>query len=216
MNRRMSLSIGGILTRARRRVFSEVRRRSKDSSCFCKGVGYCPRRMERLAGSRCLSLLLGGALLLRGGLPRNWLPRFGGSLGLNRHHLSIIRINRRYFRLYGVLLPLGRGLEATILLLPLSRGLEATILPLPLGRRLEATILPAPLGWQLEATILLLPLGRGLEATILLLLDGVLLPEGPPLLLVGTDDPAISVEASALAYAPATDCGASPRALSSP
>jgi len=168
-------------------------------------------------------------LLLRGRLPRNWLPRFGGSLGLNRHHLSIIRINRRYFRLYGVLLPLGRGLEATILLLPLgrgleatilllplSRGLEATILPLPLGRRLEATILPLPLGWQLEATILPLPRGRRLEATILLLLDGVLLPEGPPLLLVGTDDPAISVEASAVAHAPATDGGASTRALSSP
>src|ERR687897_3458668 len=39
--------------------------------------------------------LLGGALLLRGRLPRNWLPRnwlprFRGSLGLNRHHLSII------------------------------------------------------------------------------------------------------------------------------
>jgi hypothetical protein len=128
-------------------------------------------------------------LLLRGWLPRNWLPRFRGSLGLNRHHLSIIRINRLYFRLYGVLLPLSRRLEATILLLPLSR--------------------------QLEATILLLPLGRQLEATILLLLDGVLLPEGPPLLLVGTDDPAISVEASALAHAPATDCGASPRAVSS-
>src|SRR5215207_317138 len=109
-------------------------------------------------------LLGGGALLLlRGRLPRNWLPRFRGSLGLNRHHLSIIRINRRYFRLYGVLLLLGR---------------------------------------RLEATILLLPLGRQLEATILLLLDGVLLPEGPPLLLlVGSDDPAISVEASALAYA---------------
>ncbi len=102
-------------------------------------------------------------LLLRGGLPRNWLPRFRGSLGLNRHHLSIIRINRRYFRLYGVLLPLGRQLEATILLL----------------------------------------------------LDRVLLPEGPPLLLVGTDDPAISVEASALAHAPATDRGASPHAVSS-
>ena len=29
---------------------SEVRRSSKESSCFCKGVGYCPRRMERLAG----------------------------------------------------------------------------------------------------------------------------------------------------------------------
>jgi hypothetical protein len=124
-------------------------------------------------------------LLLRGRLPSNWLPRFRGSLGLNRHHLSIIRINR----LYGVLLPLGRRLEATILLLLLSR--------------------------QLEATILLLPLSRQLEATILLLLDGVLLPEGPPLLLVGTDDPAISVEASALAHAPATDCGASTRAVSS-
>jgi hypothetical protein len=136
-------------------------------------------------------------LLLRGGL-----PRFRGSLGLNRHHLSIIRTNRRYFRLYGVLLPLGRGLEATILPLPLGRQLEATILLLPLGRQLETTILP-------------LPLSRQLEATILLLLDGVLLPEGPPLLLVGTDDPAISVEASALAHAPATDCGASTRAVSS-
>jgi len=115
-------------------------------------------------------------LLLRGRLPRNWLPRFRGSLGLNRHHLSIIRINRLYFRLYGVLLPLGRRLEATILLL----------------------------------------LSRRLEATILLLLDGVLLPEQrPPLLLVGTDDPAISVEASALAHAPPTDCGASTRAVSS-
>jgi hypothetical protein len=135
--------------------------------------------------------LLGGALLLlRGRLLRNWLPRFRGSLGLNRHHLSTIRINRRYFRLYGVLLPLGRRLEATIFLLLLAR--------------------------RLEATILLLLLGRQLEATILLLLDGVLLPEGPPLLLVGTDDPAISVEASALAHAPATDCGASPRAVSSP
>src|SRR5829696_10436199 len=72
-------------------------------------------------------LLGGGLLLLRGRLPRNWLPRFRGSLGLNRHHLSIIRINRLYFRLYGVLLPLGRRLEATILLL-LSRRLEATIL----------------------------------------------------------------------------------------
>ncbi len=108
--------------------------------------------------------LLGGALLLlRGRLPRNWLPRFRGSLGLNRHHLSIIRINRLYFRLYGVLLPLG---------------------------------------WQLEATSLLL-------------LYGVPLPEGPPLLLVGTDDPAISVEACALAHAPATNRGASPRAGSS-
>ena len=128
-------------------------------------------------------------LLLWGRLPRNWLPRFRGSLGLNRHHLSIIRINRLYFRLYGVLLPLGRRLEATIFLLLLAR--------------------------RLEATILLLPLGRQLEATILLLLDGVLLPEGPPLLLVGTDDPAISVEASALAHATATDCGASTRAVSS-
>jgi hypothetical protein len=141
-------------------------------------------------------------LLLRGRLPRNWLPRFRGSLGLNRHYLSIIRINRLYLGLYGVLLPLGRRLEATILLLPLGRQLEATILLLPLGRRLEATIL-------------LLPLGRRLQATILLLLDRVLLPEGPPLLLVGTDDSAISVEASALAHAPATDCGASPRAGSS-
>jgi hypothetical protein len=121
-------------------------------------------------------LLLLWGRLPRNWLPRNWLPRFRGSLGLNRHHLSIIRINRRYFRLYGVLLPLGRGLEATILPLPLSRQLEATSL---------------------------------------LLLDGVLLPEGPPLLLVGTDDPAISVEASALAHATATDCGASPCAVSS-
>jgi hypothetical protein len=143
-------------------------------------------------------------LLLWGRLLRNWLPRFRGSLGLNRHHLSIIRINRRYFRPYGVLLPLGRRLEATIFLLLLARRLEATILLLPLGRRLEATFL-------------LLPLGRQLEATILLLLDGVLLPEGPPLLLLlGTHDPAISVEASALAHTPATDCGASPRAVSSP
>ena len=142
-------------------------------------------------------------LLLRGRLPRNWLPRFRGSLGLNRRYLSIIRINRLYLGLYGVLLPLGRQQEATILLLPLRRQLEATILLLPSQRRLEATIL-------------LLPLGRRLEATILLLLDRVLLPEGPPLLLVGTDDPAISVEACALAHAPASDCGASPRALSSP
>jgi hypothetical protein len=73
-------------------------------------------------------------LLLWGRLPRNWLPRFRGSLGLNRHHLSIIRINRRYFRLYGVLLPLGRRLEATIFLLLLARRLEATILLLLLGR----------------------------------------------------------------------------------
>jgi hypothetical protein len=142
-------------------------------------------------------------LLLRGRLPRNWLPRFRGSLGLNRHHLSIIRINRLYFRLYGVLLPLGRRLEATIFLLLLARRLEATILLLLLGR-------------QLEATILLLPLGRQLEATILLLLDRVLLPEGPPLLLlVGTNDPVIPVEVSALAHATATDCGATPRAVSS-
>jgi hypothetical protein len=167
--------------------------------------------------------LLGGALLLWGRLPRNWLPRFRGSPGLNRHHLSIIRINRRYFRRYGVLLPLGRRLEATILLL--GRRLEATILLLLLGRQLEATILLLGrrleatillLGRRLEATILLLLLGRQLEATILLLLDGVLLPEGPPLLLlVGTDDPAISVEAPALAHATATDCGASTRAVSS-
>ena len=101
-------------------------------------------------------------------------------------------------------------------MLPLGRRLEATILLLPLSRRLKATILLLPLGWQLEATILLLPLGRQLQATILLLLDRVLLPEGPPLLLlVGTDDPAISVETSALAHATATDCRASPRAVSS-
>jgi hypothetical protein len=144
------------------------------------------------------------------------LPRFRGSLGLNRHHLSIIRINRLYFRLYGVLLPLGRRLEATIFLLLLARRLQATIFLLLLARRLQATILLLLLGRQLEATILLLPLGRQLQATILLLLDRVLLPEGPPLLLlVGTDDPAISVEALALAHAPATDCGASPRAVSS-
>jgi hypothetical protein len=125
-------------------------------------------------------LLLRGRLprnwLPRNWLPRNWLPRFRGSLGLNRHHLSIIRINRLYFRLDGVLL------------LPLSRQLEATILLLPLSRQLEATIL---------------------------LLDGVLLPEGPPLLLVGIDDPAISVDGAALAHAPATDSGASTRAFSS-
>jgi hypothetical protein len=155
-------------------------------------------------------------LLLRGRLPRNWLPRFRGSLGLNRHHLSIIGINRRYFRLYGVLLSLGRRLEATIFLLLLARRLEATIFLLPLRRQLEATIFLLLLGLRLEATILLLLLGLRLEATILLLLDGVLLPEGPPLLLlVGTDDPAISVEASALAHASATDCGASTRAVSS-
>src|ERR671913_2311194 len=92
--------------------------------------------------------LLGGwaLLLLRGRLPRNWLPRFRGSLGLNRHHLSIIGINRLYFRLYGVLLPLGRRLEATIFLLLLARRLEATILLFLLGRQLEATILLLPLG----------------------------------------------------------------------
>src|SRR5215210_847645 len=129
------------------------------------------------------SLLGGALLLLRGRLARNWLPRFRGSLGLNRHHLSIIRINRLYLGLYGVLLPLGRRLQAAIFLLLLGRRLQATILLLPLGRQLEATIL--------------------------------LLSEGPPLLLVGTDDPAISVEAAALAHAPATDCGASPRAVSS-
>jgi len=156
-------------------------------------------------------------LLLRGRLARNWLPRFRGSLGLNRHHLSIIRINRLYLGLYGVLLPLGRRLQAAIFLLLLGRRLQATILLLPLGRQLEATILLLSAQRQLEATILLLlPLGRRLQATILLLLYGVLLPEGPPLLLVGTDDPAISVEAAALAHAPATDCGASPRAVSSP
>jgi hypothetical protein len=176
------------------------------------------------------SLLGGALLLLRGRLPRNWLPRFRGSLGLYRHYLSIIRINRLYLGLYGVLLPLGRRLQAAIFLLLLGRRLQATILLLLLGRQLQATIFLLPLGRQLQATILLLsaqrklqatilllPLGRRLQATILLLLDGVLLPEGPPLLLVGTDDLAISaVEACALAHAPATDCGASPRAVSSP
>jgi hypothetical protein len=62
----------------------------------------------------------------------------------------------------------------------------------------------------------LLPLGRRLEATILLLLDGVLLPAGTTLLLIGTDDPAISVDGAALAHAPATNRGASTRAVSSP
>jgi hypothetical protein len=132
-------------------------------------------------------------LLLRGRLPRNWLPRFGGTLGLSRHHLSIIRIKRLYFRLYfrlfGVLLPLGRRLKVTILLLALGRRLEATVLLLALGRRLEATIL---------------------------LLDGVLLLAGTTLLLVGTDYPAISVDGAALAHAPATNRGASTRAVSSP
>ena len=128
--------------------------------------------------------------MLRGGPPRNLLPRFRGNLGLNRlyrQHLSIIRINRLYVRLYRILLPLGRRLKDTVLLLLLGRRLEATILLLPLGRRLEATIL---------------------------LLDGVPLSEGT-ILLVGTDDPAISVEASALAHAPASDRGASTRAVSS-
>jgi hypothetical protein len=130
-------------------------------------------------------------LLLWGWLPTTWLHRFYGNLGLNRLNrlnLSIIRLNRLYFRLDGVLLLLlGRRLVATILLL-LSRRLVATILLLPLGRRLVATIL---------------------------LLDGVLLPEGPPLLLVGTDDPAISVDGAALAHAPAPNRGASTRAVSS-
>src|ERR687894_2100611 len=86
--------------------------------------------------------LLGGALLLLGGrLARNWLPRFRGSLGLYRHHLSIIRINWLHFRPYGVLLPLGRRLEAAIFLLLLGRRLEATILLLSAQRQLEATIL---------------------------------------------------------------------------
>jgi hypothetical protein len=148
-------------------------------------------------------------LLLWGRLPTIWLHRFWGNLGLdrlnvrlNRRHLSIIRVNRRNVRLDGVLLPLGRWLESTILLLPLGRRLEATALLLSLGR------------W-LESTILLLPLGRRLEATTLLLLDGVLLPAGTTLLLVGTDDPAISVDGAALAHAPATYRGASTRAVSS-
>jgi hypothetical protein len=99
--------------------------------------------------------LLGGSFLLRGRLPRNWLPRFRGTLGLNRHHLSIVRINRLYFRLDGVLLlPLGGRLEATVLLLALGGRLEATILLLALGGRLEATILLLALGGRLEATIL--------------------------------------------------------------
>jgi hypothetical protein len=140
--------------------------------------------------------------LLRGRLPRNWLPRFRGTLGLNRHHLSIVRINRLYFRLDGVLL------------LPLGGRLEATVLLLALGGRLEATVLLLALGGRLEATILLLALGGRLEAAILLL-DGVLLPAGATLLLVGTDDPAISVDGAALARAPATNRGASTRAVSS-
>ena len=68
------------------------------------------------------------------------------------------------------------------------------------------------LGRRLVATILL-QLGRRLVATILLL-DGVLLSEGTTLLLVGTDDPAISIDATALAHTPATDRGASTRAVS--
>jgi hypothetical protein len=85
-------------------------------------------------------------------------------------------------------LSLGRGLVATILLLLLSRGLVATIL--------------------------LLLLSRGLVATILLL-DGVLLPTGTTLLLVGTDALVISVDVAALAHSSATDRGASTRAVSS-
>ena len=118
-------------------------------------------------------LLRGNNLLLRGRLPRNWLHRFRGNLGFNRHnlsiirlkrrHLSIIRINRPYVRLYGVLLSLGRRLVATILLL-----------------------------------------------------DGVLLlSEGTTLRLVGTDDPAISIDGAVPAHTPATNRGASTRAVSS-
>ncbi len=134
--------------------------------------------------ARYLSPLLRGDLPLRGRLPRNWLHRFRGNLGINRlfrrylsiirvdrHHLSIIRINRLYVRLDGVLLSLGRGLVATILLLLL------------LSRRLVARIL--------------------------------LLSEGTTLLLVGTDDPAISIDVAALAHTPTTDRGASTRAVSS-
>ena len=84
-----------------------------------------------------------------------------------------------------------------------------------LGRRLVATILLLLLDRRLVVAILLLLLDRRLVATILLL-DGVLLSEGTTLLLVGTDDPAISVDAAALAHAPATDRGASTRAVSSP
>ena len=82
-----------------------------------------------------------------------------------------------------------------------------------LGRRLVATIL-LQLGRRLVAAILLL-LGRRLVATVLLL-DGVLLSEGTTLLLVGTDDPAISIKGAALAHTPATDRGAGTRAVSSP
>ena len=71
------------------------------------------------------------------------------------------------------------------------------------------------LGRGLVATILLLLLGRWLVVTILLL-DGVLLlSEGATLLLVGTDDPAISIDGAAPAHTPATDRGASTRAVSS-
>ncbi len=113
------------------------------------------------------SLLGGALLLLRGRLARNWLPRFRGSLGLYRHHLSIIRINRLYLGLYGVLLPLGRRLQAAIFLLLLGRRLQATIFLLSAQRQLEATILLLSAQRQLEATILL-PSQRQLEATILL------------------------------------------------
>jgi hypothetical protein len=66
----------------------------------------------------------------------------------------------------------------------------------------------------LVATILLLLLlSRGLVATILLL-EGVLLSEGTTLLLVGSDDPAISINVAALAHTPATDRGTSTRAVS--
>ena len=81
-----------------------------------------------------------------------------------------------------------------------------------LGRRLVATIL-LQLGRRLVAAILLL-LGRRLVAAILLL-DGVLLSEGTTLLLVGSDDPAISINVAALAHTPATDRGTSTRAVSS-
>jgi hypothetical protein len=66
----------------------------------------------------------------------------------------------------------------------------------------------------LVATVLLLLLGRRLVATILLL-DGVLPSEGTTLLLVGTDDPAISTDVAALAHTPATDRGTGTRAVSS-
>jgi hypothetical protein len=80
--------------------------------------------------------------------------------------------------------------------------------------RLVATIL-LQLGRRLEVAILLMLLGRRLVATILLL-DGVLLlSEGTTLLLVGTDDPAISIEGAVPAHTPTTDRGASTRAGSS-